>query len=337
MIYKLPNIIRTYVNLPTRSSAKGWHEVLCKVCHDHGRKGFRAGFRFDDSVTEYHCFNCGHHARHDELTNNTFDYNMKKVFKAFDIPDVDTDQVLLHHLTEEFATKQKIVKEQKLSFEPQGTTLPDYFKRLTPDDDSDIAQACIEYLKYDRGINVNDYEFWYSDEYKEKYSQKWFGRVILPIYKNNKLIFYQGRDISGTRAKKYETPSIVKENVLYGFNEIQNNMYATEPLYVLEGWFDAFKLKGVAVFGNTITDGQAYWLNQTPRQKVIIPDRMGDGHRLAQAALRRGWSISTPEIGECKDVDEAIEMYGKLYVLNSIREHTYTGYEAEIQLQLYCR
>lgn len=335
MLYKLPTIIRTYVNLPNRSSTKGWHPVLCKVCGDHGKKGARGGFRFDDSVTEYHCFNCGHYAKHDEETMPVFDRNMLKVFDAFVIPKVDTDQVLLNHLTSEFTIRKKVETEQKLSYEPQGLILPTYFQRLESDSESEIAQACIEYME-SRGIDVTKTELYYSDEYEVKYSQKWFGRVIFPIYKNGKVIFYQGRDVSGTRLKKYETPSIEKENVLYGFDEIQKNMYASEPIYVTEGWFDAYKLKGVAVFGNTITEGQRYWLNQTPRQKVIIPDRMGDGMKLGKAALRNGWSVATPDIGQCKDVDEAIDLYGMLYVLDSIRSNTASGYEAEIKLQLYC-
>jgi hypothetical protein len=108
------------------------------------------------------------------------------------------------------------------------------------------------------------------------------------------------------------------------------------PLYITEGWFDSYHIDGVATLGRYLTTQQIYWLNRTPRPKVIIPDRFGDGIDLAKAGLNQGWSVATPDINDCKDINEAIIKYGKLYVLNSLREHTYSDFEATVRLGIYC-
>ena len=69
--------------------------------------------------------------------------------------------------------------------------------------------------------------------------RKWLKRIIIPMYKNSNLIFYQGRDLSGTAQKKYQSPSTDAAKVLYGFDNL-HNYKVNEPLYVVEGWFDAF-------------------------------------------------------------------------------------------------
>ena len=157
---------------------------------------------------------------------------------------------------------------------------------------------------------------------------------MIPFYKDGKLIFYQGRDLSGTRTKKYLSPDIPRENVFYGYDNVFKD--TEEPLYIVEGWFDAWHLEGVAVLGNKMTPHQIHWINQSRRPKVVIPDRLGDGYLLAEQALELGWSVSTPDIGDCKDPNEAIKMYGKLYTLMTIRTHTYEGFEAALRIKFYC-
>jgi hypothetical protein len=57
----LEEVIRNNIQISNIPSSKGFYPVLCKICHDHGRKGLRAGFKFnDDGSVGYNCFNCGH-------------------------------------------------------------------------------------------------------------------------------------------------------------------------------------------------------------------------------------------------------------------------------------
>lgn len=64
---------------------------------------------------------------------------------------------------------------------------------------------------------------------------------------------------------------------------------------------------------------------------------MGDGQDLALQGLKQGWKVATPDLGQCKDITEAIVKYGKLYVIKNIMENIYSGTTAETMLGLYCK
>jgi DNA primase len=186
-------------------------------------------------------------------------------------------------------------------------------------------------LRDERGIDWEAYPFYIS----EPSNKNWFGRLIIPFYKDNKLIFYQGRDLSGLAQRRYLSPSIDRERVLYGYENLDTNV--DEPLYIVEGFFDAFLLNGIALFGNHLYDPQIKWLNQSRRQKVIIPDRYGDGDRLAKQAIELGWSVSTPDAPGCKDVSDIVKKYGMLYTLKTIYDNTAEGFAASTKVSMYCK
>jgi hypothetical protein len=258
---------------------------------------------------------------------------MLEVLRAFHVADVDWRPVLFSALAMQ---QDNLTPEEKraTSIEPAIIQLPNFAVPLT-DTDNEWNQFAIEYLRDKRAINWKDYPFYIVNELTEHPDcKRWYGRLIIPIYKNNNLIFYQGRDLSDTRPKKYLNPTVDRENILYGFD----NLFADhdDPLYVTEGWFDSFMIKGAAVFGNHMTPAQIKWLNQSRRDKVIIPDKFGDGHLLAEQAIELGWSVSYPDIGSCKDVNDAIVKYGMLYTLKTIRENTCTDFAAEARMRIYC-
>jgi len=332
----LEQVIRSHIPLPAYPSAKGWYHVLCKVCMDHGKKGNRGGFKFENDTVAYNCFNCGHTAAYNPNEDTEISKNMKTVLRDFGIPDEEWQQVLLTSLSIKDTGATKTIQElKKRSIEPPEIPMPEsfYFLKDASEDDKWAAIAR-DYLLYDRGIDPSSYPFMLSSKPKDPHMEKWRGRVIIPFYKNNHLIYYQGRDLVGNKVKKYESPPISKDRVIYGFDELFKN--TDIPLYIVEGWFDARVIDGVAIIGNKISDAQIDWLNKSRRRKVYIPDRFGDGHQAAKQALDEGWSISTPEIGSCKDMSAAVQKYGKMYVMKSIVDNTADGFAALTQLGIYC-
>lgn len=329
----LENIIRRHISLPARTNARGWYSVLCKVCNDHGRKGPRAGFRFTGNESAYHCFNCGIAGSYDPAEDENLSSSMKKVLAAYGITESEWQPVLYNA----FVQRQQhgYVKTQRTSttqLEPQEIQLPPFFEPLS-ENGSDIHEYAIQYLQA-RSVDWKSQPFYVCTTCTHPDAERWFCRVIIPVYKDGKLIFYQGRDLTDTRPRKYLSPNVPRDNLLYGFDNITKD--TSEPLYITEGWFDAYAINGCAVFSNKLTVGQIAWLNRTNRTKVIIPDRYGDGHLLAHQAIQQGWSVSCPDIGDCKDVNEAVSRYGLLYVLKTIREHTCSGFEAEVNVGIYC-
>lgn len=333
-IQSLQEIIQDHIRLSQKANAKGWHSVVCKVCNDHGRKGPRAGFKFENDTVAYHCFNCGHAAVYDPREHKTLSKNMVTVLQRFSVPEDEWQQINVAHILDPDKQYQPKVKK-KLAMEPDSVWFPDYFVPLTERKDTPDGQVAVEYLKT-RGVQWDSYPFYIPKISNDEESKKFFGRLIIPIFYGKSVVYYVGRDLTGKNIKKYLNPEIDRENVLFNYDAITQDVNTDLPLYVVEGFFDALVINGVAVFGNRMTQNQIQWLNKTARKKVIIPDRYGDGHLLAEQALKQGWSISTPDIGNCKDVNEAIVKYGKLYVLKSIAENTATGIQAVASLTVYC-
>jgi DNA primase len=88
---------------------------------------------------------------------------------------------------------------------------------------------------------------------------------------------------------------------------------------VAEGPFDAMAVDGVATLGNQVSEQQADIIDSLSREVVVVPDTDSAGARLVDAALEYGWSVSFPVWQEtCKDINSAVQAYGKLFVLKSI-------------------
>lgn len=334
----LEQLIRQYVQLPPVPSGTGWYPVLHKC--DHGKKGPRAGFKFDGETVAFHCFNCGLAAVYDPSHKGhegqpLMSPKMEQVLTDFDVPTTDWNRVLFSGFQLRNSGQTLEHQPQKSQIEPIELPLPETFYPLAEADDK-WAEIARYYLKDERGIDPSSYPFMLSKQTSIPHLKKWFGRVIIPIYKNNKLIFYIGRDLTGKATKKYESPAVSRDRVIYGFDKLFVD--ADQPLYVVEGWFDAHVIGGVAILGNELSQSKINWLNRSPRKKVYVPDQFGDGIGGAKQALEAGWSISTPEIGSCKDLNEAVCKYGKLYVLQTLIDQTSTStFDANIKLNVFCK
>lgn len=334
----LEEVIRQYIPMQPFPASTGWHPVLCKVCKDHGRKGLRGGFKFDGETVAYHCFNCGPEMNtiYDPNESKGMPKKMQHILTDFSVPQDEWQQVLLTNLAVQKAGKKGEIIQQIENIEPEEIPLPDMFYPLADAKDGDKwAEIARWYLTEERGVDPDSYPFMLVTPTEDKFKKKWNGRLIIPAYKDGKLIFYQGRDLIGNKMKKYESPSTPKDKVLYGFDRIFE--HTTAPLYIVEGWFDADAVDGIAIVGNELSEAQIQWLNRSPRKKVYIPDKSGDGQRSAKKALDQGWSISTPDIGQnCKDMSDAVNKYGKMYVMKSLADNTADGFVANTNLGIYC-
>lgn len=335
MEISLESCIRQYCNIKGSANSKGWHTCKCKVCNDYK---VRAAFNFSGYATTYHCFNCAFVAKHDPSEYASISENMQTVLDAFNVPSDVYKQITLNIL--EFNLNNGTVKKTKTSIDPDTELveceLLSCFKPLQKATDtwSTIAK---EYLQYDRNIDPESYPFYIMKEkkYDKELENKWRGRLIIPYYRENKVIWYQGRDLRPTSKLRYLNAESESECILSNFDSI--NQHVNTPIMVCEGFFDAHCIDGVAIFGNVLKKGQLKVLNRTNRQKIYIPDRVGKGYLAANQAIDNGWSVSIPDIGSCKDINQAIVKYGKLYVMKSIRDSILTGDGARIAVSMLCK
>lgn len=330
----LQDIIRQYVFLHPVNS-RGWHPCVHQGC-DHGKKGPRAAFIFDGDVVGFHCFNCPTKARFDPNDDANLSEDFKKILRDFNIPDEAWQSVVFDSFVKNYDKSSRLKDKKTTKYtdpnEPLTIEMLPTFYRLSDAADGDKwAIIAKDYLEYERGIDWNSYDFYLSEKTNDKTYDKWHKRLIIPMYKNNNLIFYQGRRLVETLKKKYESPSTESNKVLGGFDNLFTHTPA--PLIVVEGWFDAFVVDGAAVIGNTISKEQIAWLNKSKRPKIYVPDKTGLGYIAAKTALSQGWKISVPDTSNCKDVSDAVKRFGKLYAIKSIIDNACSGFEAELQLK----
>jgi hypothetical protein len=339
-ILSLEDIVRRYINLPSHASGTGWYPILCKVCNDSGKKGARAGFKFDNNKVCYHCFNCGHATVYDSDSQKNMPEKMQTVLKDFNVPEDEWKQVLLTGLANRdkgiISGSNPSLNSLQINIEPTAISLPEHFYLLADASPNDKwAQLASAYLEHERSVDPNSYPFMLARKQDNPELNHWFKRIIIPIFKDQDPIFYIGRDLSGKQQRKYLSPSYSKDKILYGFSELFRQ--TEEPLYIVEGWFDAFVINGVAILGNEISEVQSIWLNKSRRNKIYIPDRIGDGWVAGEKALKLGWQISTPDIANCKDINEAVTKYGRMFVMKSIADNTTSDrFTAEVKLAKYC-
>ena len=323
IVEQLSDIIRSRTHIPTPGSG-GWSSVRCQVCNDHHNKK-RGGWKLEPTSIGYHCFNCGAKFVVDNETTH-FSSNVVNILEAYGITSDDLGIIKFNMLTARKSTNIKV--ERSSIVYPKPLNKPKFFTPLSQST-SIWRDVTIEYLM-DRGIDPNCHDFHVVDKSGELAHKPWYGRVIIPVYRNDQLIFWQGRDMTGKSKLKYLSSDVVRESVLFGYDLLSNG--SNSPLYVVEGAFDALTVGGIATFSNKLTKSQIEILNKSPRQKIVIPDKTGSGSVMAKQALDQGWSISIPDYGSCKDPTEAKAKYGHLYVMKAIIDGTMSATKAKILL-----
>lgn len=329
----LENLIHKHVMLSNRPSSKGWWTVKCAVCNDYKKRG---AFKFENDSTTYHCFNCAHKAKHDPHQYPSISENMQRVLDDFNVPDDEYKQISFNGYKLLGGSKGTI---KKIESDPDTKLveikLPEQFIPLEHATDkwSIIAE---DYIEYHRGLKAASYPYYILDEqkYDKWFERKWRGRLIIPYYRDNKVVWYQGRDLREDSNMRYLNAETESECILSSYEPLFE--HTDKPLYIVEGFFDAMSIGGIAIFGNTLKAGQIKLLQKSKRRKVYVPDFKGDGHLGAQQAANLGWEISVPDVGSAKDMNEAVKKYGKLYTMKSLQEHTLSGDAAMIRVNLLC-
>ena len=129
-----------------------------------------------------------------------------------------------------------------------------------------------------------------------------------------KTIGYTSRAfVDGVKPKYY---SSYEPNFVFNTNMQQRD---SKFVIVCEGPFDAMSIDGVAVLGNECSEQQAEIIEGLGKEVIVVADRDRAGARLLHNAIEYGWGASFPVWQEtCKDINEAVVKYGKLFVLKAI-------------------
>lgn len=223
-------------------SKNGTHfHARCPLCGDSKKSLSKKRFHLDynEGNPFWHCWNCGRSGSflqiYAELEGLSIEEAKKNLFKYN--PE---------HLTQILSSKKlkKIIKEIKYEYHdyilddcislkdaPDGILQGNYYKELKRfvikrrlKDDFPIFIAC-------------------KGDYK--------GRIIIPIYDNGHIIYFQGRAV-GNIESKYKNPSLKKGFVIFNKERFDRTKY----IIVTEGILDAAHVgdQGTTVLGCSISD-----------------------------------------------------------------------------------
>ncbi len=301
-----------------KNSSSGWKSFNAPCCQHRGHradKRGRGGIRFDTGIV-YHCFNC--HYTTGWQPGNTLSEKFKTLCHWLGARDADINQMIFDALKTERVNYVAEPIKTNIIFEP--IKLPEAsrsFAELIDDDtvNDDTFAECVAYVA-NRGFNPISENWWWSPALPN--------RVIIPFVYNKAVVGYTARKI-GNRGVKYlqERPANFVFNV-----DVQE--YKQRYIIVCEGPFDAKAVDGVALLTNTISDQQAQIIDSLDAEVIVVPDQDIAGLELIEKAIKYNWSVAFPTWDDdVNDVAEAVNKYGKLFVLVDIIK---TAVHGEIKL-----
>jgi len=307
------NIISDFIKgiLPTKKkiTPSGWTSFN-GVCCPHngesvdtrGRGGLTAN---PDGSVSYHCFNCNFKASYQPGRHLTFKF--RKLLKWLGADDTDIKRLVIEAIrVRELVAPEEVKAEAEEKIEFKARDLPEGAENLVS---LDYVHPALEYCVA-RKIDIAKYQF-YSTRQAQYNLHK---RIIIPFIWQGRTIGYTARAIEENVKPKYH--SNYEPNFVFNIN---NQLADSKFVIVCEGPFDAMSIDGVAVLNNECNETQADIIESLGREVIVVADRDRAGARMINNAIEYGWSVSYPVwLETCKDINEAVCKYGRLFVLKTI-------------------
>jgi hypothetical protein len=310
--------------LPARrkTGQNGWTSFNAPCCVHNGETADargRGGVKTNAGQISYHCFNCGYTASFIPGRHLTFKF--RKLLAWLGADDLTVRRLVIEavRLRELVAPEELAqVPEEEIKYEartmPEGAVSIDEWTTYLAmqGDDYVVPDRVVRGVHYvnHRQIDINKYQFFLTDN--EAYNLH--RRIIIPYYYKNQIVGYTARTWEPDVKPKYWSSH--PADFVFNLDQQQPDW---KFVIVCEGPFDAMSVDGVALNGSEISDTQVEQLDRLQREVIVVPDTDRAGRKLVDRAIEAGWTVSFPVWQEtCKDINEAVVKYGKLFVLKSI-------------------
>ena len=330
MLNIISDFIRSILPAKKKTTPSGWTSFNAPCCHHNGespdtrgRGGLTAN---PDGSVSYHCFNCNFKASYQPGRHLTFKF--RKLLRWLGADDSDVKRLVIEAIrVRELVAPEEVkaeAEEEKIEFKvrdlPEGALsfqqlithhILDDFERVPT-----LLNSAVDYVKA-RKIDHTKYDFLWTDSTEHSLHQ----RVIIPCIWQGRTIGYTSRAFTdGVKPKYY---SHYEPNFVFNMN---NQHIDSKFVIVCEGPFDAMSVDGVAVLNNECNETQADIIESLAREVIVVADKDRAGAKMINNAIEYGWSVSFPVwLETCKDINEAVVKYGKLFVLKSILDSKQTS------------
>jgi len=306
--------------LPPRSKASpsGWISFNAPCCVQRGHKPDkrkRGGVKFDTGFI-YNCFNCKFSTSWQP--GRGISGKLKSLCYWLGADEDDIKDLVFEALKTESPEYTPSEASANVKFDdkklPEGSLPISEWIEENLDKNLETALAFVVEYIVDRGFNPTKDEFYWSP------LNGFENRVILPFKYNDRIAGYTARKVT-TGKPKY----LSEQHPHFVFNADKQNP-DQRYVFVCEGPFDALSIGGVALLTNSIHEQQAKIINQLGQEVIVIPDQDRAGTNLIDQAVDNGWSVAFPNWDkDIKDVNDAVNTYGELFVLVDSIKTAQTG------------
>lgn len=335
MLTTIQDVIKQLLPAKRKTSSSGWTSFNAVCCEHNGESRDTRGrggiIANSNGSVSYACFNCNFKANY--TPGRHLNYKFRKLLSWFGADENSIKRLVIDAIrVKELVNPEELKTEpaEEVTFRPrplpvEAKSFTEWKTFLHLTDDTYIApeslKGAVEYVGRRKGNILANYEFYVTDDTEHNMHK----RVIVPCYWKGQLI--------GSTARTFEDGIKPKYYADYEPNYVFNmdrQTPANNFVLVMEGPFDAMAIDGVAVLSNECSEIQADIIDSLGREVIVVPDfdfkevkgrSVWAGEKLVEQAIEYGWSVSFPIWQEeVKDVSEAVERYGQLFVLKSIIE-----------------
>ena len=289
----------------------GWTNFNCPVCTYMGTtpdKKHRAAYIDDNTKVVILCKNCGFKVGH-KVGSRIIAHKLIQYLNWIGVSEKEIQELYLRAYAAEDGVK--------IVWENTTKSLPEDAKPLAEWSENPPEEflKVLEYIANRNSNLINWYNFYWSPSKVNNLNK----RLIIPIYRNDKIIGYTARAIYSGILPKYfsqlHKDFVFQEDLLY-----TNRKH----IIMVEGPLDAISISGVSLLGNEINEHQITTLKNSGKNIILCPDRDKAGKALVDIAVDNGWKVSLPSWGPgIKDCSDAVAKYGRIpticAILNAIQ------------------
>lgn len=321
MLDSIQQAVNQLLPVRRKTGQNGWTSFNAVCCSHNGETADtrgRGGIKTNNGQISYHCFNCGYKASF--IPGRHLSFKFRKLLSWLGADDLTVRRLVIEAVRlREIIDPEELAKEPDEEIKYDARSLPDHAKNIVElanfynigDYNNVPAEllAAIEYV-HRRSIDLDRYKFYWTPE--EAYNLH--RRIVIPYYYKNEIVGYTSRSIVDGIKPKYWSSH--PADFVFNLDQQQSNW---KFVIVCEGPFDAMSVDGVALSGSEVSNIQVDQIDRLQREVIVVPDRDRAGRKLIDRAIEAGWTVSFPVWQEnCKDINEAVVNYGKLFVIKSI-------------------
>ena len=311
------------------NSVSGWTSFNAVCCHHRGESQDSRGrggiITNPNGAISYSCFNCNYTANY--TPGRHLNYKFRKLLSWLGADENTVKRLVIDAIRIKELVEPEAVETVKEDVVFRPRPLPEQAQTLQAlhtfyelsNNNTSVPREFHDAVIYsaNRHIDLVKYDCYWTPEQAYNLHK----RLIIPFTWRNEVIGYTARAVYDDVKPKYHS----QYDTDYVYN-VDRQLPTNKFVIVVEGPLDAMVVDGVAILGNECSEVQADIIDSLAREVIVVPDRDRAGVKLIDAAVEYGWHVSFPVWQEtCKDVSEAVDKYGKLFVLKSIIDATETS------------